>query len=275
MPTIQEKFSRVILNEAALTENKWDIPGINEIEGITCQVAEATKSSLVLRSYAGRYGLTNSNVAFESVGAHTNLVSILVDRMLSFHHDLDTDAPIDGYTYREIMEAVRLHDLPENEFGDISDNGSFDATLKQQREKQYYQDIFNCHYQDREEKFKTNVMKLLDEMDNQSSFLGRAIYCADKTAAIMITLQYDEVGFPPSLRIDDETASTRDREEMELCDFRYHDTCRASEMWTVDWFKSRRLVDFDTTGFYTAVIIMRTLQVNDRWYHWREKDYHI
>lgn len=273
MSNIHAKFSRIILNEAALTENKWDIPSIDEIEAITCQVAEVVQSSLVLRSYAGRYGLTEDSMSFESVGAHTNLVMMLVDRMLDFHHDLDTGSLIDGHTYREIMEAVRLHDLPENVIGDLPDNGSFDAEIKRQREANYYRNVFNNHYQEHRTTFKENVMKLLKEMEEQSSFLGKAIYCADKTAAVMITLQYDLNGLSPRLSLDSEIASKRDREEMAICDFRHHDACRASEMWTIDWFKARKLINFDATGFFTAIIIMRTLQVNERWYHWREKDY--
>lgn len=273
MSEITREFIRIIFNEARMTKNPWNVPSASEVTNIAHQIKEVAKSSLEPRSYNRIYGLSKNEYAFESVGAHTNLVSVLIDRALSFYYKSEEDLKRTGYTYREIMEAVRLHDLPENFTGDIPDNGSGDTQKKKSDEKLYF-DVFFSTYSPKEEQFMQNVHRLLNEMEQKSSEMGKLLYCADKAAAVLITLEYDENGTPPLLKISRKANSERDLEEMSLCDNKEHNRCHASEMWTVDWFKARNLIDFDTTGFFTSLIIMRTLQVNGHWYKWRENDYH-
>lgn len=271
---LREEFSRIILHEAALATNIWDIPSVDEIYATATYLAEIAASSLVLRSYNNRYHLTWDKIAFESVGAHTNLMMALVDRMLGFYYGPDVNLPDSNFTYREIMEAIRLHDLPENIIGDIPDNGSGDIEEKRAQEECYYE-TFSHHYLKRETVFKQHVLRLLEEMNNQLTDLGKILYCADKVSATLITLQYDAIGIIPRLHDDDKSASARDCREMALCDEGVNGYHRASEMWTIDYLKERRLVDYDTTGYFTAILIMRTLQVRQHWYAWREKDYCI
>ena len=106
MSDITREFIRIIFNEAGLTKNLWDIPSSNEMTGIVYYITEVAKSSLVLRSYNSIYGLTRNEIAYESVGAHTNLMAALVDRALNYYYRSEDDLAKEGYTYREIMEAV-------------------------------------------------------------------------------------------------------------------------------------------------------------------------
>lgn len=271
---IKEEFSRIILHEAALARNIWDLPSVDEVFHTALYLGEIAESSLILRSYNNRYSLTYEKDAFESVGAHTNLTMAIIDRMLGFYYGPDINLPEDEYTYREIMEAIRLHDLPENEIGDIPDNGSGDANEKHAKEESYYH-LFSCYYPKQESFFKQRVLNLLEEMNYQLTNIGETLYCADKLSATLITLQYDFRETVPRLHEQDVTASERDRAEMALCDENVNGWHRASEMWTIDYLKERRIVDLDTTGFFTALLIMRTLQVHHKWYAWREKDYSI
>ena len=274
MMTIFEDYKRIMEAEKSLSGKAWQVPDAKELAFIVTQLAHIAKNSLVLRSYNLRYGLTKRNVAFESVGGHTNLVSALIDRALSeiYGEDFEFVETPDGYSYREIIEAVRRHDLPENETGDIPDNGNRDEAEKLRLER-LFQKKFSHLSPRREAKFEKSVCRLLKEMDEKSSETGRLLFLADKTAALFMTLCYDDVGHPPLMKQKSRHASNRDREEMALCDRHENHACYASEMWAIDYFKMRSLIDFDDAGFFTAVIVTYTLMINKRWYEWRERDY--
>lgn len=274
MMTVFEEYRRVMADEKRLSGRAWQIPDAKELSFIVAQIAHVAKNSLVLRSYNIQYGLTKKNVAYESVGGHTNLMLALVDRAMSFRYGEDfefVETP-DGYSYREIVEAVRRHDLPENEIGDIPDNGARNEEKKRRCESLFFKK-FSHLSPSREGHFEKSVNSLLSAMEKKDSETGRLLYIADKTAALFMTICYDEVGRSPGMKIRSRRASERDRKEMEMCDNRKNGVCRASEMWAIDYFKMRSLVDYDDTGFFTAVIVMYTLMIHKDWYKWRTEDY--
>ena len=256
-----------------------NIIGAAEIESATWRLSQIAESSFVPRSYIHYYGLSEDPLTNESVSAHTNLVLALVEEALDYYYGKDFGEPgskwartIDGYTRREIMEAARMHDLPENVSGDVPDNGNRDNEAKDREEAEFYYN-YTRSYTRGKTKFGDNVLSLLLQMRNPNSPTGRLLYMADKTAALLITLQYDEVSLPPTMDYNNPLASERDKKEMELCDYKENDKYRASEMWAIDYFKMRRISDQDDYGFFTAIVVMRTLEVNGKWYSWREKDY--
>lgn len=256
-----------------------DIISATRIQSAAWRLAQIAESSFVPRSYIHYYGISEEPLTNESVSAHTNLVLALVEEALDYYYGANFGDPgskwprtIDGYTRREILEAARLHDLPENASGDIPDNGNRDNAAKDREEANYFFDYTRSYPKDKT-KFADNVMSLLLQMRNQHSPTGRLLYMADKTAALLITLQYDEVSLPPTMEFDNPAASERDKKEMALCDYKDGGRSRASEMWAIDFFKMRRISDQDDFGFFTAIIVMRTLEVNGKWYDWREKDY--
>ncbi|MBR2837089.1 hypothetical protein IKE79_01890 [Candidatus Saccharibacteria bacterium] len=82
----------------------------------------------------------------------------------------------------------------------------------------------------------------------------------------------DSVGLP-AMRSVNAPATNRSKEEMHLCEFTQGGYCRISEMWTTDFFRIRKIVNLDDSGFFTALLVMCTLLVHGHWYNWREADY--
>jgi 5'-deoxynucleotidase YfbR-like HD superfamily hydrolase len=235
-------------------------------------IQEVTKASFVGRSYNVRYKLADCNQVFESVAAHTNLVIALIDGAMSINNQMKNKIK-NSYSYREILEVARIHDLPENRIGDWPDNGSRDDAMKAMLEDEYLKEYLLYYPADTPE-FKQHVLQLFNEMNNQSTPSGRLIYMADKTSAIIATLTLDLIQRSPMMHINNKDASERDKTEMNICDHcSVKGYRKASEMWTIDHFRLRKLNRFDDTGFFTAILVMYTLLINGRWYHWRELDY--
>ncbi|MBR3143771.1 hypothetical protein IKF12_01020 [Candidatus Saccharibacteria bacterium] len=288
---ILQEYSRIIKEELKIKsidttyDNFWMLQHIisdaNAIYGYTMQIAEVAKSSLLSRSYNKIYNLSDNAIAYESVGGHTNLVSALMDRALISTYGPDFGGAnagypctIDGFSYRDIMEAVRLHDLPENQIGDWPDNGSLDRNKKAALEQDFLQS-FKTLYPDYENRFPSNdkALKLVANMDTRKYRTSDLLKAADKAAALIITLCYDSIGQPPMLHIDNPNLSKRDVEEMKICGSGEDGWYRASEMWAIDYFKLRKFNELDKDNFFTAIIVMYTLIVKGYWYTWREKDY--
>ncbi|MDO4611496.1 MAG: HD domain-containing protein [Candidatus Saccharibacteria bacterium] len=285
---IKAEYERIMAEELKLA-NAANFPGTlmgcaDEIYETTLRILEVAKSSALPRSYTERYLMSGGKpvrVAYESVGAHANLAAAMLDMALSYWYGPDFGTPasefpetIDGYSHREIMEVMRLHDLPENETGDIPDDGDRDEAEKLAKENDYYRRYID-QYPSRESYFGQRVRKLLLEMETQSSAIGRLVYVADKASAIVMTLVFDLLKCSPVMHIDNEDATERDKFEMETCDDHFGGYRRASEMWTIGYLKVRQTQQYDEVGFFTAVIVMATLIVRGYWYDWREKDYNL
>lgn len=262
------------------------------------QIHEVAVNSTVLRSYVKSYGLDQSErkevpaknydgtsksrpLAYESDGAHVNLVCEILDHALIACYGPDFGqlggehpCTVDGYSYRDIMKAARIHDLPENLTGDNPDNDSFDEKAKDAFEEKFFTS-FTGNFPTFDATTGTKVLKLLLEMRDKSSPTGRLLYICDKFAANVITLVYDFLGAPPKKGYRGSIPlSGRDRAEMDLCDSFDENTMRhASEMWAVDMLHIRNLIQYDDTGFITACLVMYTLMVRGHWYEWRERDY--
>lgn len=248
--------------------------GARELLGYVTQAFEVCSLALVSRVYNIRYGLTEDTKTFESVSAHTLLLETIVDRFLLFEYGSNFKRTADKYSYREIMEAVRRHDLPEIIIGDQPDNGKRDDKELAKKEQQYWR-MFSSLFLNGKTKSEGRINSLLLEMQERRSSTGRALYVADKIALIVMALRCDTKKVSPTMQLNDPDASDNERADMQTCD-RCDKNGRflGSEMWTVDYFKTRRLYRYDSTGFFTAFVVMATLAAhNNRWYHWREKDY--
>lgn len=288
---ILKEYRRIMVNEFNTVDRMpCNIPGqdtknlkiieAGEISNICHRLSQIAESSFVPRSYVSAYGIDEAEIANESVSAHTNLMIAIISEALYYYYGPNFGDPesqwsrtADGYTLKEIIEAAREHDLPENVFGDIPDNGERDNAAKDREEDDYFF-RYTRSFAKNQTKFGDNTLSLLLEMRNPYSPTGRLLYLADKTAALLITLQYNVVNRPPTMKIDNPSATARDIKEMELCDDVLEGGRRkASEMWAIDFFKMRDIVRQDDCGFFTAIIVMRTLEVNGTWYSWREADY--
>ncbi len=271
---IEDHYEKIMCEEMRLSKNKesWDYPDAEEIHGVAVQILDTAGLGLVPRSYNSRYGNYTEHFAPESVGAHTNLMLAIVARIIRYEYGTILDG-IGEYWFLEIYEAIQRHDQPEVATGDIPDNGDRNEDLKFQNELAYHR-FFSKLSPKRDLGFEKSVMKILQEMNEKSTSLGRLLFAADKAAALIVTLYYDRVGVRLAMPENNPLASTRDQAEMKKCDYRIDGACYASEMWAIDYFKSRSLIDYDETGYITALIVMCTLLVNsNEWYRWREKDY--
>lgn len=272
---IFEKFYHVLNGEKKIDKD-FHIPSMSaqEILNITDQIMCFTESATVLRACATHYGLTRDTVAYESVGAHTNLVCAIVDRALSYEYGPYFEKTEDNFTYREIMEVIRRHDLPENETGDTPDNGARDEKAKLSTEHSYLR-MFAKESPSREVDFEKHIKQLQHNMEEKFGFTGKLLYAADKVAAILMVLCYDSEGISPILDTRQPNLSRRELAEIKICTQTYKTGtfCKASEMWTIDYFKIRKIYQYDTTGLITAILIMCTIITNRKWYGWREKDY--
>lgn len=244
------------------------------------QVRAFALQSLVSRSWNRNYGMSMNDITFESDASHVNLFTKLFECYLDFYYGPNFGEPdafcartIDGYSYREIIGAIRLHDLPENEIGDIPDNGSGDSEAKKRLEDRFL-DKFAENYSGRKLLYYKRLLGLFDEMRDKASPTGKALYVADKASVILAGLTYDSAGLPPKKGLYDRDNTERDNKAIALCDnvdSRFYR--KGSEIWTIDFFHLRKIAELDDTGFFIATIVIYTLMVNGKWYDWRERDY--
>lgn len=275
----ERRLRQVFIKMGATSDRRRILDTPKEIYYMVWRLMEIAKSEFISRSYNSSYGLYQDKFVFESVAAHTNLMLGIVTHALDFYYGVGFGEPNvgmnvtpDGYSYRDIIEAIHLHDLPENESGDIPDNGVRDEERKNRQEFDYCYKFINTYPSD-DGRFRYNALNLLKNMQEKDSITGKMLFLSDKLAALFITLCLDDLGKSPMMSINSFYASERDKEEMLLCDYSCDGRHKASEMWALDFFKMRKIVEYDDTFFFTAIIVMATLAVNGRWYNWRESEY--
>ena len=273
---VVDKFLDIMSSEKQFFP-KFDVRIINNANdffNITSQILELGYLALVPRIYITRYNMAKDYPAFESVGAHTLLVETMVDRALAFKYDPGFKRTSDRFKYREIMEAIRRHDLPELIISDQPDNGTRDDKKLAKDEHRYWR-FFSKLSPKREMDFEKKVNSLLLNMQNRHSITGRMLYVADKASLIIMALCCDHKKVAPVMHLNDPTASTNKITDMHTCDHcNKNGYFNGSEMWTVNFLKTRKLYQYDDSGFFTALIVMATLATHDnKWYRWRERDY--
>lgn len=271
-------YKTIVLAEQKMADNpNWEIVPPDEAYSIVYQLEQIIRSSFVLRANS-KSPYRNGHLAFipETVSTHTSIMLKLVDAYLNFTYGPELDRSIipGGYSYREVMEAITRHDLPENKTGDTPDNNNRNEVEKNRTEAEWWKN-YSKYSPKNQEDFDKRVNKLLGEMVNKSSTMGRALFVADKVSAILSSLyldKYDEN--PPRMNPRSYQICEHDLREIRVCERRIgKGICRASEMWTVDYLKLRQRVKYDDSGFFTAILVMYTLVVNQTWYTWRECDY--
>lgn len=274
------EYDNALAGEEKISGGSFNVPTCpaQEVLGIVQQLECVAKSNTVLRCCSTRYGSFDpSQIGPETVAAHTNLLQVIVDRVLAYYYGPLFTATHDGnFTYREIMEVIRRHDLPENIIGDIADNGNRDDVSLRHIEQSYLYNFAKASPR-RDVNSEEKIRLLQYNMDNQLGFTGQLLYAADKMSAIFATLEYDCNGASPTMSTAFKGASRKEAKAMELCEFYsasgQDKICRASEMWTIDYFKFRKLYQYDSTGLITAILIMKSIITNGKWYSWRKADY--
>ena len=192
--------------------------------------------------------------------------------MLELIFQDQVDGQIYGYTHRDILEAARRHDLPEIIIGDIPDNGTRNNDELAKTEMKYWE-IYSSHSISCNPSHEQKVMKLLLDMEERITPLGRILYLADKISAIIATGVRIEDENAPKIKKNNPAVSQNDMKEMSYCDNCEDGFYRASEMWTVDYLEIRKIAQYDDTGYFTSVLVMITIMLNGKWYDWREQQY--
>ena len=270
------EFQKNFLEETRYESHKCDASyRAEEIYGRICQLSEIAYESMLPRGYNTRYNLVDTNETFESVSGHTNLLMALVDYALVYEYGSNFTITSDGFTHREIIEAIRRHDLPENNFGDQPDNGNRDEEGLAKKENIYW-GIFSSCSPESENYFEDRVNTLLTTMRAGVTKTGRLLRVADKAVAVFMALCSEEKDKTPIMEIDSPVASEAEKAETHICENKIVISnkifCRASEMWTIDFF-NRKFNEIDDTKFFVSLIMMKTIIVRDRWYRWRQKTY--
>ena len=239
-----------------------------QMENIACRLLEVAKNSTVLRCGNNMAGLTNDKMAYESDGAHANLMRATMDCALDYY--FGWGAPTLRYERRVINEAILLHDLPENVTGDTPDNRARDENKKRIREKLYLEEFFTKYSLFDQTR---RVEQLLIEMEEKSSLEGRMLYLADKLSAITMMLCYDAAGLNPRIDPNDPLLGRITKAERDLCTRLPDGKILLSELWTVDFLRGREHYKLDDTGYFTRLLVMQTLLTHKRWYKWRKAQY--
>jgi hypothetical protein len=203
-----------------------------------------------------------------------------------------------GVSPEVFMEAIEIHDLPENKFTDIPDNGCKEHTdgTKIANERGFFAN-YRLFLSKQECDTYDKALDLIRRAEDPSDVGAELFYLIDKLSAIIspLTAYYDyrltimrsEVmpsdDIRPSIFFTSvEEApidlSPREIEEIKIIYSGYIPKTFCVpifEMWTADYFNCRKLYKYDKTGFFTAFLIAYTLAMKGEWYKWREHDYDI
>ena len=284
-------FKNILVNEYHIRDDEWSylffsqhVPNYVFLD--VKQLFEIIKASTLPKTFLGKH-LRDIHRIYESVGAHVNLVQAILDRAIDdfyFFHKIDTQIgperfstdELSRYTREEIREAVMIYNLPKNKIYDWPEayDSSSSARKRQLQQELNYVNDFCELYSHKSPEFKRHVVELVKTAHEKDSLIGQFIYLASKTAEIITVLSYDKMGLKLRLRINSNMNSRRSRVMMRFCDYKKDGYCKVSELMIMDFFKVGRYQDYDRTGYFTSLIIMSTILVNDEWYHWREKTYH-
>ena len=276
---IKDEFYRIYRAENRLHGNLWKEPDGQQIYNDMLQIHDFIGLSLIPRSFYRNSVAGSNNLANESVAAHTLTVIAFLDKYIQhrLHSGMSNQyEQVFGYSYREMIEAAKRHDLAENILGDIPDNGMRDDSIKNASETDYWRKFsrYSPNFDSAPNSFfETRVNDLLGSMNRRDSPAGRMLYVVDKISAILTMLTYNLYGAPALIDSRDSAMSGLDAQTALLCDFHMGQYCKASEMWTISFLKIRKNSRYDGFGYPMAILIMSTLAISGGWYSWREKDY--
>lgn len=249
------------------------------VYNIAKYITEVTRSSQELRSGEIQCGIASDTTrTYESVGAHTNLVRTLIQQYLvtMYGHKL----PI-GFALKHPIRCTRrrltkkhlfsllflldilatIHDFPENEYGDIADDGNRDEQLKIAREHQYLKKIKELCVTIYGKKVTNKVFELYNEFEDKSSPIGRAMYCADKVAAILYYINSDKNGNYAYVKPEDVKKSATNTQSVRFCE-ETPNGYRLSDLWKNDYSRTRHLIRYDEDLFFISIIIMMNIIVH-------------
>ena len=172
----------------------------------------------------------------------------------------------------EVIRCLAVHELGENDTGDVPDDGARDNAKKDADEYEYVRNYLSCwditsagaggdliYPQCMKSVSAQQILKVFREMQEKSTELGRFIYCVDKTEAILQNLIYETQGRTGSFEGKKKFVkemSERDRMEVEATKsdkvadnwaYGFYDRCRNIEYFDI-FFSIIRAAAKDVRG---------------------------
>ena len=265
---------------------------ITDIKKVVNFVYNTAYQAISPRYVAVRSGDTKLTTIPESIGGHTLIMTpiYLGLRDVLKNHYFSTPEEV-------FLEAIRIHDLPENKFSDIPDNG---CSEHDKGNKEYLEREQMLKYREFIPKYKRQIfdaaMKLLDSKATLETIDARIFYLTDKIAAILLPLTghhnyvstvTSQENINPSLVSEEyypriyfdytnvDKLASREREELKIIRGTRKPTIPvpAYELWSADFLAVRKMTAYDDYGYFTALIVAYTLACTGEWYSWREAMY--
>lgn len=155
------------------------------------KIAKANQAAII-RSGCGSYGSysydPNNPFDFsrsESDAEHVFGTLVLFTQVNEFYPSLINQA-----NYFRAINCLLYHEMGENMFGDIQDNGNRNESKKNMDEQNYLID----YMKDWSTFHRTQICNTFVEMQDKSTTLGSLLYLIDKTEVILQNLIYEDQG---------------------------------------------------------------------------------
>ena len=251
------QFDDLISNEKRLNQNSsvWFIPTTTEMYDFCLCLKEEVLSAKCARKipFVDQTGVK----MHESNSSHTNLTLSILDAALIYlfgGDDYDLVNLPEGYDYRDIINTAKRLNLFYNKF----ENPTPEQIQKYEITHSLYVPSWN-------ERRELEIKRLLRETRGQSSEIGRIIFLSDIVADIVYHTE--------SNVLDPVIVASRKiaKDESVHYDYKYRGGFYVSEILAKEYFD--KFAKYDDHGFFTAIVVMITLQTNGRWFSWREELY--
>lgn len=225
---------------------------------------------------------TPSRTPVVTIAAHSALSLSIFERALISHYGADfgepntkTDRTEDGYTYREAMEAARIYNLPR-------------LKVKEDSREIYLSKYIGGY--GRGVEFAQHVLQLAGSSEKLANSLSgpanssenlvgtasateKMLYLADRTSTIFMALYLDMTNRSGVISRGNPLLTDGERTILRSLPSYVGSGVKTSQFLAYKYLKTDNLPSLDDTGYFTALIIAYTLNVNGTWYHWREEDY--
>ena len=128
----------------------------------------------------------------------------------------------------DVLRCLAVHELGENESGDIPDDGTRNEARKDAEEYEYVKNyLLPWSLAD-----ANQVLSLFREMQKKSTKTGKFVYCVDKTEAILQNLIYEAEGRCGSFLAKSSKFQLSERDQMEM---EATGSVRPADNWAYDF----------------------------------------
>lgn len=156
------------------------------------------------------------------------------------------------YEYQDALEIAELHEIGEKVTGDVCDDGTRNAELLDQMERDFIQQVYLADYSD--EELISRLFGKFVEFQERSTLFGRTMYCLDKTEAMLQSLIYEACG--RGGRLNPYRASAMEAEGMRIAG-----TNRTVDIWLYSFVKNAK--DYECFRLCLELVIKAAQMLTD------------